>query len=130
VTPCNVKVSKTYNIGVTVLEKNDVNILSNMFFNNLQNFIVTICKFSTCYEIILWLFKQYIWTSSLLKQWEKNDVEAYFYWVLYHKKFQNLNINKSYFCILDGIRRNFNCIMKYLHLAPLFLSHKMSSHHS
>jgi hypothetical protein len=28
---------------------------------------------------------------------------------LYHKKFQNLNINKSYFCIFDGIRRNFNC---------------------
>jgi hypothetical protein len=39
----------------------------------------------------------------------KNDVEAYIYWVLgeiivlYHKKFQNLNINKSYFCIFDGI---------------------------
>jgi hypothetical protein len=28
---------------------------------------------------------------------------------LYHKKFQNLNINKSSFCIFDGIRRNFNC---------------------
>jgi hypothetical protein len=27
---------------------------------------------------------------------------------LYHKKFQDLNINKSYFCIFDGIRRNFN----------------------
>jgi hypothetical protein len=45
----------------------------------------------------------------------KNDVEAYIYWVLgeiivlNHKKFQNLNINKSYFCIFDGIRRNFNC---------------------
>ena len=45
----------------------------------------------------------------------KNDVEAYIYWVLgeiivlYHKKFQYLNINKSYFCIFDGIRRNFNC---------------------
>ena len=43
-----------------------------------------------------------------------NDVEAYIYWdlgeiiVLNHKKFQNLNINKSYFCIFDGIRRNFN----------------------
>ena len=29
--------------------------------------------------------------------------------VFYHKKFQNLNINKSYFCIFYGIRRNFNC---------------------
>jgi hypothetical protein len=28
--------------------------------------------------------------------------------VLHHKKFQDLNINKSYFCIFDGIRRNFN----------------------
>ena len=33
----------------------------------------------------------------------KNDVELYIYWVLgeiigvYHKKFQDLNINKSYF---------------------------------
>ena len=40
----------------------------------------------------------------------KNEVEAYIYWdlgeiiVLNHKKFQNLNINKSYFCIFDGIR--------------------------
>jgi hypothetical protein len=39
----------------------------------------------------------------------KNDVEAYIYWVLgeiivlYHKKSQNLNINKSYFCIFDGL---------------------------
>jgi hypothetical protein len=39
----------------------------------------------------------------------KNDVEAYIYWVLgeiivsHHKKFQDLNINKSYFCIIDGI---------------------------
>jgi hypothetical protein len=40
----------------------------------------------------------------------KIDMEAYIYLVLgeiivlYHKKFQNLNINKSYFCIFDGIR--------------------------
>ena len=52
----------------------------------------------------------------------KNDVEAYIYWVLveiivlYHKKFQNLNINKSYFCIFDGIRRNFNCRSIYKNL--------------
>ena len=45
----------------------------------------------------------------------KNEVKAYIYLVLgeiivlYHKKFQNLNVNKSYFCIFDGIRRNFNC---------------------
>ena len=38
-----------------------------------------------------------------------NDVEAYIYWVLgeiivlNYKKFENLNINKSYFCIFDGI---------------------------
>ena len=44
----------------------------------------------------------------------KNDVEAYIYWilekiiVLHNKIFQDLNINKSYFCIFDGIRRNFN----------------------
>ena len=36
--------------------------------------------------------------------------------VLYHKKFQNLNINKSYFCIFDGIRRNFNCRSIYKNL--------------
>ena len=35
---------------------------------------------------------------------------------LYHKKFQNLNINKSYFCIFDGIRRNFNCRSIYKNL--------------
>ena len=52
----------------------------------------------------------------------KNDVEAYIYWVLgeiivlNHKKFQNLNINKSYFCIFDGIRRNFNCRSIYKNL--------------
>ena len=39
----------------------------------------------------------------------KNEVEAYIYWdlgeiiVLNHKKFQNLNINKSYFCIFDEL---------------------------
>jgi hypothetical protein len=44
----------------------------------------------------------------------KNDVEAYIYRVLgkiivvHHQKFQDLNINKSYFCKFDGIRRNFN----------------------
>ena len=44
----------------------------------------------------------------------KNDVEAYIYWVLgeiivvHHQKFQDLNINISYFCKFDGIRRNFN----------------------
>jgi hypothetical protein len=44
----------------------------------------------------------------------KKFVEAYIYWVLgeiivlHHKKFQDLNINKSYFCIFDGIRSNFN----------------------
>ena len=43
-----------------------------------------------------------------------NDVEAYIYWILgeiivvHHQKFQELNINKSYFCKFDGIRRNFN----------------------
>ena len=52
----------------------------------------------------------------------KNEVEAYIYWdlgeiiVLNHKKFQNLNINKSYFCIFDGIRRNFNCRSIYKNL--------------
>jgi hypothetical protein len=45
---------------------------------------------------------------------DKNDVEAYIYWVLgeiivvHHQKFQDLNNNKSYFCKFDGIRRNFN----------------------
>ena len=44
----------------------------------------------------------------------KNDVEAYNYWVLgkiivvNHQKFQDLNINKSYFCKFDGIRMKFN----------------------
>ena len=35
---------------------------------------------------------------------------------LNHKKFQNLNINKSYFCIFDGIRGNFNCRSIYTNL--------------
>ena len=40
---------------------------------------------------------------------EKNDVEAYIYWVLgeiivvHHQKFQDLNNNKSYFCKFDGM---------------------------
>ena len=52
----------------------------------------------------------------------KNEVEAYIYWdfgeiiVLNHKKFQNLNINKSYFCIFDGIRGIFNCRSIYKNL--------------
>ena len=36
--------------------------------------------------------------------------------VLNHKKFQNLNINKSYFCIFDEIRGNFNCRSIYKNL--------------
>jgi hypothetical protein len=28
--------------------------------------------------------------------------------VVHHQKFQDLDINKSYFCKFDGIRRNFN----------------------
>jgi hypothetical protein len=57
----------------------------------------------------------FVWKMSLCVCCDIINVEAYFYWVLgviivlYHKKFQNLNINKSYFCIFDGIRRNFNC---------------------
>jgi hypothetical protein len=44
----------------------------------------------------------------------ENDVETYIYWILgeiivvHHKKFQDLDINKSYFHKFDGIRRNFN----------------------
>jgi hypothetical protein len=95
----------------------------------------------------------------------KNYVETYIYWVLGeitvmpHKKFQDLNINKSYFCKSDTNRRNFNWRSRYKNLfnvlnniiythiyalvvcliskyyemfalAPPFLSHKMSSQHS
>ena len=43
---------------------------------------------------------------------EKKGVETYIYWVLgeitvaHHKKFQDLNINKSYFWISDPIGMN------------------------
>jgi hypothetical protein len=52
----------------------------------------------------------------------KNDVELYIYWGLveiiglYYKKFQDLNINKLYFCKFDGIRRNFNIRSRYNNL--------------
>jgi hypothetical protein len=48
----------------------------------------------------------------------KNDVEAYIYWVLgeiiilHHKKFQDLNINKSYFC--DWKKSNNNITIFYI----------------
>ena len=53
---------------------------------------------------------------------DKNDLETYIYWVLgkitvvRHKKFQDLNINKSHFCKSDWIRRNFNWRSRYKHL--------------
>ena len=52
----------------------------------------------------------------------KNEVEAYIYWDLGEiivwtiRKFQNLNINKSYFCIFEEIRGNFNCRSIYKNL--------------
>jgi hypothetical protein len=53
---------------------------------------------------------------------DKNYVETYIYWVLGeitvmpHKKFQDLNINKSYFCKSDTNRRNFNLRSRYKNL--------------
>ena len=84
------------------------------------------CKFFKL-SIWIWCFRVLFGCNSTFEQPAylnsgKNDVEAYIYWVLgeiivlYHKKFQNLNINKSYFCIFDGIRRNFNCRSIYKNL--------------
>jgi hypothetical protein len=65
----------------------------------------------------------------------KDYVEAYIYWVLgeiivmHHKKFQDLNINKSYFCIFDGIRRNFNwrSVYKNLFYASNFIIYEVKA---
>jgi hypothetical protein len=52
----------------------------------------------------------------------KAYVEAYIYCVLgeiivmQHKTLQDLNINKWYFCIFDGVRRNFNWRSVYKNL--------------
>jgi hypothetical protein len=47
---------------------------------------------------------------------EKNKQKIFFFIILgiLTELFQNLNINKSYFCIFDGIRRNFNCRSIYV----------------
>ena len=61
-------------------------------------------------------------------------VEAYIYWVLGkitvmpHKIFQDLNINKSYFCKSDTNRRNFNWRSRYKNLFNVlnYINHKLT----
>jgi hypothetical protein len=87
--------------------------------NIYQEKVVGLKKIQSWYHHILFLKS----TNCIMMKFFK------FYWVLveiivlYLKKFQNLNINKSYFCIFDGIRRNFNCrsIYKNLFYAHLHL---------
>jgi hypothetical protein len=105
-------------------------ILHNMHFDHVIWHHNAFCNIFV-WKMSLWIFfKLSIWISCFRVLFgckntfahlayinrEKNYVDIYIYWVLgeitvmYHKKFQDLNINKSYFCNSDANRRNFNWI--------------------
>ena len=88
-----------------------------------------LCIFNKFFKLSIWIscFRVLFGCSSTFEHpaylnRRKNDVEAYIYWVLgkfivvHHQKFQDLNINKSYFGKFDGIRRNFNQRSMYKNL--------------
>ena len=99
-----------------------------MFSGKLYWSLSIFCKF----------FKLSIWISCFRALFGcksgKNYVETYIYWVLGeitvmpHKKFQDLNINKSYFCKSDTNRRNFNWRSRYKNLFNVlnYIKHKLT----